>query len=53
MGPLWTIGKELNDVNSFMDLERTLRKKCNRIPMVVAQRLISCVRRYGAGAYGV
>ena len=32
-----------------MDLERTLHKKCNQIPMVMAQRLISSMlRRVGA-----
>ena len=38
-----------NDVNNFIDLERALHKKCNQIPMVVAQSLISCVMRRCVG----
>ena len=44
---------EWNDVNSFMDVERTLHKKCNRSPMVVAQRLISSMMRRCVGVCGV
>ena len=36
-----------------MDLERALHKKCNQIPMVVAQRLISSMMRRCVGACGV
>ena len=36
-----------------MDLERALHKKCNQIPMVVAQRLISSMMRRWVGACGV
>ena len=36
-----------------MDLERALHKKCNQIPMVVAQRLISSMMRRCVGAFGV
>ena len=53
MGPLWTIGQEWNDVNNVMDIERALHKKCNQIPMVVAQRLISSMMRRCVGACGV
>ena len=35
-----------------MDLERALHKKCNQIPMVVAQRLISSIMRRCVGAWG-
>ena len=41
-----------NDVNNFMDLERALQKKCNQIPMAMAQRLISSMMRRCVGAYG-
>ena len=43
----------MNDVNNFMDLERALHKKCNQIPMVVAQRLISSMMIRCVGACGV
>ena len=33
-----------------MDLERALHMKCNQIPMVVAQRLISSMMRRSVGA---
>ena len=36
-----------------MDLERTLHKKCNQIPMVVAQGLISSMMKRCFGACGV
>ena len=36
-----TKGERVNDVNNFIDIERPLHKKCNRIPMTIAQRLIS------------
>ena len=36
-----------------MDLERALHKKCNQIPMVVAQRLISSMMKCCVGACGV
>ena len=36
-----------------MDLERALHKKCNLIPMAVAQRLISSKMRRWVGACGV
>ena len=36
-----------------MDLERALHKKCNQIPIVVAQRLISSMMRRCLGACGV
>ena len=45
--------REWNDVNNFMDIERALHKKCNQIPMVVAQRLISSMMRRFVGACGV
>ena len=45
--------REWNDVNNFMDLERALHKKCNQIPMVVAQRLNSSMMRRCLGACGV
>ena len=45
--------RECNDVNNFMDLERALHKKCNQIPMAVAQRLISSIMRRCVGACGV
>ena len=41
-----------NDVNNFMDFERAQHKKCNRIPMVVAQRLILSMKRRCVGASG-
>ena len=41
MGPFWTKVREWNDVNSFIDLELSLHKNCNRIPKVMVQRLIS------------
>ena len=44
---------EWNDVNNFMDLERALHKKCNQIPMLVAQRLISSMMRRLVGVCGV
>ena len=53
MGPLLTIGQGVVDVNTFMDLERALHKKCNQIPDVVAQRLISSMIRRCVGACGV
>ena len=37
--------RKLNGVNSYMDLERALHKKCNRIPMTVIHRLISSRKR--------
>ena len=49
MGPL----REWNDVNNFMDLKRVLHKKCNQIPTVVAQGLISSMTRRCVGACGV
>ena len=33
MGPSWRKAREWNDVNDFMDHERALHKKCNRIIM--------------------
>ena len=45
--------RKWNDVNYFMDLERALHKKCNQIPIVVAERLISSMIRCCVGAYGV
>ena len=36
-----------------MDLERALHKKCNQIPLVVAQRLISSMMQRCVGACGV
>ena len=42
--------REWNDVNNFIDLELALHKKCNQIPMVVAQRLISSMMRRCVGA---
>ena len=36
-----------------MDLERALHKKCNQIPMVGTQRLISSMMRRCMGACGV
>ena len=45
--------KEWNDANNFMNIERALHKKCNQIPMVVAQRLISSMMRRCVGACGV
>ena len=35
---------EWNNVNNFMDLERALYKKCDQIPIIVAQSLIDVVR---------
>ena len=35
-----------------MDLERELHKKCNQIPMAMAQRLISSMMRRYVGACG-
>ena len=42
-----------NDVNNFMDLERSLHKKYNQIPMAAAQRLISRKMRRCVGICGV
>ena len=54
---LWDLFERLvwewNDVNNFMDLEHALHKKCNQIPTVVAQRLISSMMRCCVGACGV
>ena len=44
---------EWSDVNTFMDVERALLKKCNQSPMVVAQMLISSMMRHRVGACGV
>ena len=41
---------EWNDVNNFMDLELALHEKCNQIPLIVAQRLISSIMRRWVGA---
>ena len=39
-----------DDVINFMGLERSLHQKCNQIPMVVDQRLISSMMRRCVGA---
>ena len=45
---------EWNDVQNFMDLARVLHKKCiNQIPKVMAQSLVSSMKRRCVGACGV
>ena len=51
MGPMADrSASEWNDVNNFMDLELALHKKCNHIPMAVAQRVNSSMIRCRVGA---
>ena len=38
---------------NFMDIERALHKKCDQIPMVVVQGLISSMMRRFVSACGV
>ena len=44
--------REWNDVNDFMDLERALHKKCNRIRMAGVQGLTASRMRRCVGVLG-
>ena len=50
---LWDLigrwAREWNDVNNVVVIECALLKKCNHISMVVAQRLISSMKRRCVG----